>query len=63
MISRSFDELEKADTVGEYEECLICGALVKVDVTDDKILSFIKCCGKTYLVGIKGKSIRRGGNE
>jgi len=65
FVAFSNEELESAPPVQETSPCPECGKPVKVEMSvpvppsegTEGMLQFIKCCGKSFLVGIDGKDI------
>jgi len=57
------DELEALPNLtGEPKACKNCGRLLPVkNIDKEKILQIIECddCGKSYVVGIHGKDLKR----
>ncbi len=68
MFAIGHDELNKANPLGDFILCTICGERHKIkygkekqpDGTwkETKLLAFYDCGDKSYLAGINGKDIR-----
>ncbi len=69
MFSISNDELNKAQSLGDFILCPNCGerhiiqygdkVLPNGDKEKSNLLAFYKCRDKTYLVGVNGKNIMK----
>jgi hypothetical protein len=65
MLTIGNDELQKASFLGDFVLCERCGERHKIYYGKDangnktKLLSFVKCGERTFLVGLNGKDIRR----
>ena len=69
MLAVGNDELDALPNLGDFILCQNCGERHRVEYGDEvqedgskiksNLLAFYKCGGKTYLVGIRGKDIRR----
>lgn len=44
-------------TLGKYEPCPKCGEEAEVQGSKPPVLQFVKCCGKSYLVGIENRRL------
>jgi hypothetical protein len=52
------EQLASAPNLGKTAKCPKCGAEVQIENSEPPILQFITHCGKSWLVGVKGKDIR-----
>lgn len=54
-------ELEAATsiTTGDSLDCDRCNEKHVVNSDESGILQFVRCCGTSYLVGVKGKNVIR----
>ena len=69
MFAIGNDEIDAAKPLGDFILCKQCGERHRVQYGErvlangtrvpSKSLAFYKCGGKNYLVGIKGKDIRK----
>jgi hypothetical protein len=69
MFTIGNDELKKANPLGSFILCNMCGKRHIIEFGKEKMpdgtwketkfLSFYKCGNKSYLAGINGKDIRR----
>ena len=69
MFAIGNDEIESAPLLGDFILCAQCGNRHKIEYGEEvkkdgtkvpsKLLAYYKCNGKSYLVGINGKDIRR----
>lgn len=51
------EQLDVAPSIGKTAKCKVCGADVPIQESSSLGLESISHCGKTWLVGFKGKSI------
>ena len=67
MFAIGNEELEKAQKIGDFVFCKMCGKRHKIEFADEvlpdgtkipsKALALYRCGGESYLAGINGKKI------